>query len=154
MNYSAFPTYLIVSTICHLFCQFNFFKIMMFWSVTPSNLVDSYECSLKMEAACCSKMLVITFQTTQCHNPKKCNLNFHHCENLRLYFCCVLNAGNMRCVRTCSLYCIFCRGECCCPVAHRSILRTVSHLCKYFSEEKCVRFSHVEKWRKSITEYV
>jgi hypothetical protein len=40
-------------------------------------------CTLKMEAAGSSEMLVTTQKTAWCYIPKHCNLNFHCLENFR-----------------------------------------------------------------------
>jgi hypothetical protein len=36
--------------------------------------------SLKMEAACFSEMLVLTYKITQCHNERDHNLNTVYCS--------------------------------------------------------------------------
>jgi hypothetical protein len=39
--------------------------------------------TLKMEAACSSKISMVTYKTTWCHNQEHLTLNSHCCENLR-----------------------------------------------------------------------
>jgi hypothetical protein len=39
----------------------------------------------KMEILCASKMLVTICETAGSYNPEECNVNFHHCGNLKPY---------------------------------------------------------------------
>jgi hypothetical protein len=45
--------------------------ILVFWLVLPCGCVGRYHEALKMEAICSSKMLVSTYESTQCYNPEE-----------------------------------------------------------------------------------
>jgi hypothetical protein len=67
------------------------------WVMTLCCLVGGYQSfagtqclhpqgiSLKMEAACSSKMVASTYQTTRCHNPEDCIMNLHCHKSLKPY---------------------------------------------------------------------
>jgi hypothetical protein len=62
----------------------------LFWKIPPSKqmlFVLQVTTPPKMVAAWPSKMLVSYHITTWCHYPEDCNVNLHHCKNLKSCKC-------------------------------------------------------------------